>query len=275
MMISENIFLKLSQKVQNLGFKQSLIEISKIAFDGIPIDRLTVWTLENNNTILKCDFKMQTNVTTFECSDTLDLAKYPAYHKALLSEKVISANDVYNSTFVFELDDDYLKPNNICSSASFPFFVDGKLSGMVVISTVERYYNWRVEDIQFGNDVAQVISIAYVSSKRNEDLNKLNKYAAKIKTMNEELKLVIEKKNEQFIEYGFINSHLLNAPLSRLKGLMNLIVIEMDGENRETELDFLISKVYEEYKAMDDIVTQISVLVNKGEELDRDDIVTD
>jgi hypothetical protein len=274
-MISENIFLKLSQKVQNLGFKQSLIEISKIAFDEIPIDRLTVWTLENNNSVLKCNFKMQTNVFTFECSDTLDLARYPAYHKALLSEKVISVNDVYNSSFVFELENDYLKPNNICSSASFPLFVDGKLTGMLVISTVGRYYNWKVKDIQFGNDVAQVISIAYVSSKRNEDLNKLNRYAAKIKTMNEELQKIIEKKNEKFIEYGFINSHLLNAPLSRLKGLMNLIVIEMDGENRKTELDLLIGKVYEEYKAMDEIIAKISILVNKGEELDRDDIVTD
>lgn len=270
MTISENIFLKLSQKVQNLGFKQSLIEISKIAFKGIPIDRLTVWTLEKKNLTLKCSFMMQSGVPTFECGQTLDLTKYTAYHKALLSEKVIAANDLYNSSFLFELEDEYLKPNDICSSLNFPFFVDGHLTGMVVVSTVERYYKWKQDDIQFANDVTQVISIAYVSSKRNDDLKNLNKYAKKIKSINKDLQEIIEKKNKQFIEYGFINSHLLNAPLSRLKGLMNLIVLEMEGENRENELDFLITKVYEEYNAMDDIVTQISILVNNGEEFDRD-----
>ncbi len=269
MEISENIFLKLSQKVQNLGFKQSLIEISKIAFEGIPIDRLTVWTLNKNNTVLDCNFKMQSNVPSFDCGYQLDLTKYASYYKALLSEKVIAANDVYNSIYTFEMEEDFLRPNGICSSINIPFFVDSQLSGMVVVSTIDRYVTWRSEDIQYANDVTQVISIAYVSSKRNEDLKKLNNYAEKIKGMNEKLQEVIKKKNEKFIEYSFINSHLLNAPLSRLKGLMNLLVHEMEDEDREDEIDFLISKVYEEYDAMDNIVTQISILVNKGEELDH------
>lgn len=268
--ITENIFLKLSQKVQNLGFRQSLIEISKIAFEEMPIDRLTVWTLEKNNTILKCNFRMQHEDSAFDCGYVLDLNKYPSYHKALLSEKIIAANDVYNSSFTFEMEQDFLRPNNICSSINIPFFIDGKLAGMVVLSTVGKYLNWTKEQIQFSNDVVQVISIAYVSSKRNEDFNKLNSYVEKTKNMNKELKEVIKKKNEQFIEYGFINSHLVNAPLSRLKGLMNLIVIEMEGENREDELELLISKVYDEYREMDEIVSQITNLVIKGETLDRD-----
>jgi hypothetical protein len=268
--ITENIFLKLSQKVQNLGFRQSLIEVSKIAFEELPIDRLTVWTLEKNNTVLKCSFKMQYEFPSFDCDYVLDLKKYPSYHKALISEKLMVANDVYNSQFTFEMEEDFLRPNNICSSVNIPFFVDNKLAGMVVLSTVGRYVTWTREHVQFSNDVTQVISIAYVSSKRNEDLKNLNNCAEKIMTKNEELLEVIKKKNEQFIEYGFINSHLLNAPLSRLKGLMNLMVLELEGENREAELDFLITKVYEEYKAMDEIVRQISHLVNKGEELDRD-----
>jgi hypothetical protein len=274
-MISENLFLVLSKKVQNLGFRQSLTEISKITFDEMPIDRLSVWTFEKNPAILRCNFKMQGDETSFDCDTTLDLKKYPAYHNSLLEEKVIVANDVYNSKYEFELDEVYLKPNNICSSMSIPFFVDGHLAGMVVVSTIGHYYNWTRDNIQFGNDVALVISIAYISSKRNEDLQKLNKYAEKIKTHNKELQAIIKLKNEQFIEYGFINSHLLNAPLSRLKGLMNILVLELNGERREADIQFITQKIYEAYDEMDKVVKQISVLVDKGVDIDRDDIVLD
>lgn len=274
-MISENLFLKLSKKVQNLGFRQSLIEISKIAFEGMPIDRLTVWIFEKNSAVLKCNFKMQNEVPSFDCDYTLNLKDYPVYHKCLLDEKVIVANDVYNNKYNFELEEIYLRPHNICSSINIPFFVDGRLAGMVVFSTIGRYCNWTNEHIQFGHDVSEVISIAYITSKRNEDLKKLNTYAEKIKTYNKELQAIIKLKNEQFIEYGFINSHLLNAPLSRLKGLMNILVLELNGERREEDIKFITEKIYEAYDEMDNVVKQISVLVDKGVDIDRDDIVLD
>jgi transcriptional regulator with GAF, ATPase, and Fis domain len=270
MNISENIFLALSKKVQNLGFKQSLIEISKIAFEEMPIDRLTVWSFAKNKTLLICQFKMDNISHTFNCDSVLDLTKYPIYHNALLTEKIIHADDVYNSKFIFQMGDDYLRPHNICSAINVPLFVDGLLIGMVVMSTVGKYYSWKQEDLQFCSDIAEIISIAHIASKRNEDLRNLNKKAENFKSINDDLKEVIKRKNEQFIEYGFINSHLLSAPLSRLKGLMNLLVIEMDGENREVEVDLLMSKLFEEYKEMDEIVDRISEVVDKGESLDRD-----
>ena len=267
MNISENILLLLSQKVQNLGFKQSLIEISKIAFECMPIDRFTVWRFTKNNTFT-CEFKMEDGVSKFDYEFVLDLNKYTNYSKALHNEKIMIANDVYNSNYIFEMDD-HLKLNNICSVINVPIFVDGLLSGMVVMSTVGRYLTWKQEDIQFGLDVSQVVSIAYVSSKRNEDLLDLNKCAEKLNAINTDLQKVIEEKNKKFIEYGFINSHLLNAPLSRLKGLMNLLMYEIENEKRELEINNLIKMILHEYEDMDNVVTQISVLVSKGEEFDR------
>jgi len=268
-MVSENIFLELSKKVQNLGFKQSLIEISKIAFDGMNINRLTVWKFHDH--FLSCQFKYQDGISDFDCNFSFNLNEYPSYTKALLEQRTVVANDVYNSQFTYEFYDHFQK-ENIKSILQIPIYVDGVQYGMVFFGKTRKYHTWTKEDIKFGGDVSQVISIAYISSKRNEDIRKLNEYADRIKTFNEELQEVIRKKNEQFIEYGFINSHLLNAPLSRLKGLMNILVLELNGQNREEEIKFIIDRIYESYDEMDNVVSQISALVDKGADIDRDDI---
>lgn len=271
-MISQNIFLELSKKVQNLGFQQSLIEISNIALEEMNINRLTVWTFDQNNTI-RCQFKTDKNGQNFDGDNILELNLFPTYLKILLSEKIVIANDVYTNNCTFEIKE-YFKKHNIYSTLDIPIFVDGLLYGIVCFETTGYPHFWSQEDVRFGSDVSQIISIAYISSKRNDDLKKLNTYAERIKSFNEELQNVIKKKNEQFIEYGFINSHMLNAPLSRLKGLMNILVIELNGEKREEEMKFIINKIYDAYDEMDNVVRQISVLVNKGStDIDRDDII--
>lgn len=260
-MISENIFLEISKKVQNLGFKQSLIHISSIAMDEMNIHKFSVWTFEEDNK-LKCRFRRNSDGTNFTCSDISDLAKYPIYSEALKSQKILKINDIYNDSRVSEYLSKF-EELNVKSTLQIPIYIDGLQYGMVFFSK-NVPYNWTNYDVVFGSDVSQVISIAYISSKRNEDIRKLNSYAEKIKLFNSELQELINRKNEQFIEYGFINSHLLNAPLSRLKGLMNILMIELDNERREEEIKFITEKIFEEYDAMDKIVKRISILVDKG-----------
>lgn len=273
-MISQNIFLELSKKVQNLGFQQSLIEISKIAMEEMGINRVTVWTFSEKQTI-KCRFKANKTSEDFDCGSTIDLNSYPTYLKFLLAEKIVIANDVFTNSCTFEIKD-YFKANDIYSTLDIPVFVDGLLFGIVCFENTGEGHFWSPEDVRFGSDVSQIISIAYISSKRNEDLKKLNAYADRIETFNKELQDVIKKKNEQFIEYGFINSHLLNAPLSRLKGLMNILMFELNGERRDNEIKFITEKIYEAYDEMDKVVKQITVLVQKGStDIDRDDIILD
>lgn len=268
-MVSENIFLEISKKVQNLGFKQSLIHISQIAMNDMNIQTFGVWTFEENN-LFKCRFRRQKDKQNFNCNEVRDLNKYPIYLQALKSDTILKINDVHRDYRTSEYMDIFDKLK-IKSTLQIPIYIDGIQYGMVMFSK-DEYYNWTNEDVIFGSDVSQVISIAYISSKRIEDLRKLNSYAEKIKQYNIELQEIINKKNEQFIEYGFINSHLLNAPLSRLKGLMNILVLELNGERKQSEIDFIISKIYEEYDEMDKIVTKISVLVNKGASPSRDSI---
>lgn len=260
-MISENIFLEISKKVQNLGFKQSLIHISSIAMDEMDIYKFSVWTFEEDDKF-KCRFRRLSDSTNFICTDITDLSKYPVYSEALKSQKILRINDIYNDSRATEYLSKF-EEFKVKSSLQIPIYIDGFHYGMVFFGK-NAPHNWTNHDVVFGSDVSQVISIAYISSKRNEDLRKLNSYAEKIKSFNAELQELIRRKNEQFIEYQFINSHLLNAPLSRLKGLLNILMIELDNERREEQIKFITEKIFEEYDAMDEIVKKISVLVDKG-----------
>ena len=68
---------------------------------------------------------------------------------------------------------------------------------------------------------------------------------------------------------GFSHADRHHATVSDL----TVLVFELNGERRDSEIDFIIDKIYDAYDEMDKVVKQITVLVNQGSsDIDRDDI---
>ena len=72
------------------------------------------------------------------------------------------------------------------------------------------------------------------------------------------------------MEYAFINSHLLRAPLARLLGLSDLI----SREARLPEDKELWSRFITETRDLDTVIRKISELLIEREELSRADILS-
>ena len=102
--------------------------------------------------------------------------------------------------------------------------------------------------------------------QKNEELNaqnkRINKINAKLQKLNENLESRIaertsdlEQKNAQLTEYAFINSHLLRAPVARVRGLLGLLDKTSDQQKRKEILDHLKQAGID----LDEVVNQISV----------------
>ena len=80
-----------------------------------------------------------------------------------------------------------------------------------------------------------------------------------IKSINENLETLVkrrtldlEERNKKLVEYGFINSHLVRAPLARIMGLSDLISRDMNSNDQTLvnlltysaqELDIILSRI--------------------------------
>ena len=78
----------------------------------------------------------------------------------------------------------------------------------------------------------------------------------------------LEAQNRQLTEYAFINSHLLRAPLARVLGLSNLLILEQNTPVNNKLIESLIVATSE----LDQIIRRISDILYDGNNLTREDI---
>lgn len=67
--------------------------------------------------------------------------------------------------------------------------------------------------------------------------------------------LVLREQNKRLTEYAFFNSHILRAPVSRIRGLLSLLTMKIDWEEEQkvrvllaasmNELDLAIKSINE------------------------------
>ncbi|MDH5381344.1 MAG: hypothetical protein OEW75_10855, partial [Cyclobacteriaceae bacterium] len=106
----------------------------------------------------------------------------------------------------------------------------------------------------------------------NQKLFNLNE---KLNFTNENQELIIEERtakleqqNKVLIEYAYINSHLMRAPLARILGLSALL------ENQHAELkgSELFKALVQSSEELDSIIKKVSDILYEGNEISREDL---
>jgi GAF domain-containing protein len=179
-----------------------------------------------------------------------------------------------------------------------PIIIDGKTVGVICCENKFMQKKWQTEDILYTQSLSDYIAIAFKNEQiknlinqikiqnaellsKNSEIESMN---SELCTLNEELRstndmleetvrartLALETQNKQLMEYAFINSHLLRAPLSRILGISNLIITEI----KQIETMELLEALVNSTKELDGIVRKISLLLQDGNNLTREDIET-
>jgi GAF domain-containing protein len=199
---------------------------------------------------------------------------YPSYFEALREEDIIPADDAETDPKTFEFKDSYLRPLHIKSMMDTPYFLDGKLAGVICCENLEHTH-WLPEDILFAQALSDIVTLVFKSAQRKEYESKIRIHKKEITQINQSLEEKISKRtqelesqNKQLTEYAFINSHVLRAPLSRILGLINLIE-RSDTNSKEQEL---INHLKLSGEELDNVVKQINKAIDSGSHFNRDHI---
>jgi GAF domain-containing protein len=276
-------------KSKNINFgdlQSSLMEIAQAVAESLGASRVSIWDYQKEKQQIECAAAYDADQKKPFQESPISIMDNPLYFAAMLQEEVISVKNAREDMRTRDFTEFYLKPNNIYSMLDSPFFMDGQFAGILCCEHRDRPRDWSHEDIFFTTSMTEIISLAYRASARRQyeiNIKKLNKEiaeqnelliqkTAEVEVINQTLEERVRerteeltRKNEQLTEYAFINAHLLRGPLSRIKGLVNLMELKKHGENTD-ELFSLLKKSTDD---LDQVIHGITRLINEGN-LDRD-----
>ncbi|WP_250631935.1 GAF domain-containing protein [Rhodoflexus caldus] len=271
--------------------------VCEIAGHALGVSRVSVWHLEDNYQKLVCQYLLRRGEEkTYESAILLREDSEP-YFAALLTMPYIAAADAQTNEATACFTETYLKPLDIYSMLDCPILAEGKPIGVICCEQQKSRKEWQTQDILFLQSLADLIALHYKNKRikhllqeirhqnlelvaksnevetMNEELNALNE---ELQTINETLEQRVEERthqleiqNQQLREYAFINSHVLRAPLARIRGLLYLMTHDPNATNDWELIRILIAEANE----LDAITTKISDILYDGSNLTREDIL--
>jgi GAF domain-containing protein len=256
--------------------------LCEVLADNLRVSRVSVWNLSEQNTILTRVHLHEDDMSTDE-HVALKRSDFPAYFQALETEPFIMATDAQTHADTSEFTESYLKPLQIISMLDCPIVVENRVVGVICCENKYETRDWKPEDTLFMQSLSDLIAeyrqneeirklYLTVQQKNNELVNKTNE----IKSVNDNLEWLVrnrtqelEERNQKLVEYGFINSHLLRAPLTRILGLSDLISREVTLQEKQMLLHLLDSA-----RELDKVISRINDTLNENQFITKEDVIS-
>ncbi len=166
--IQNKVLLELSRnKALYRGDLQiALREITAAAAQTLEIERASVWLYDEKKTSIECFDLFERNVSQHSQGTKLTAVDYPAYFKALKQDWMIVANDARTHPTTIEFTDSYLLPLDITAILDTPIQLGGQMMGILCLEQVGQSHAWTIEEQNFANSMADLVSLAIEAHSR-------------------------------------------------------------------------------------------------------------
>lgn len=205
-----NTIISVSKSAEvNFGsLDEALNYIVSTAAGSLLVSRISIWKYHPEMPErIECIAAFDRNTNRHFTQSLLVYSDNEPYFKAIKTEKVISADNALDNPDTTEFATKYLQPLGIKSLLDAPFFLDGKLAGVLCCEQQGEHRKWSGEDIIFATSMAEVVSIAFRS--------------------------VAQKSYEKDLEaFSYSVAHDLRSPLRMMLGYTNIL-----GEDYGKHLD--------------------------------------
>jgi PAS domain S-box-containing protein len=138
-------------------FDRAVEEVTETATEVLDASAVNVWLLDEEDDVLRCVDEYDRIEDEHESGMTLDVDAYPEYVDAIRSNRSIAAEDARSDPRTRGLAGDYLEPNDVQSLLDATLRSEGEVKGVVCHETREETREWSGDEVQFANDVADIV----------------------------------------------------------------------------------------------------------------------
>lgn len=147
------------------GMKKITLMVSEVA----NCDRVSIWIFHKENPSLWTlfagwDRREQTYMKRME----LDMSSYPNYYQTIQRDRFVDAADVVNDPRTAELTATYSVPHEISSLLDAPFFLRGKIKGVICLEHRGEQRRWKGYEKQFVVTVAEQVTQLLLNAERKK-----------------------------------------------------------------------------------------------------------
>lgn len=281
---NNEVLMKLSKSanIKDGDFHSSITEIGNIIYKTLDVSRVSIWAYDTFQHLIVCVFATSNDKKKSTDMPVLNLDKYPLYFITLKNNRIIPASNANTNEATRDFKDSYLTPANIKSMLDVPFYIDGKLGGVICCENQNEIREWYVEDENFVHSMADYISLSFESAERKNEQDIILKQKNEISFQNDILNTQkdfieninqslaqkvadrtaeLETRNKQLEKFAYANSHTIRGPLSRILGLLNLIDL------KDTELDekMLMTNIRLSANEVDKAISEINQILTNSE----------
>ena len=141
--------------------------LTKEVVNALDADRASVWLYSRNRKSIVCEQLYVKDEDKFYQGTELLESDFPSYFNALSQNKTIVADDAETNPATSCFLEAYLKPLQIKSMLDIPIIYQRNNLGVICIESC-RLRTWTKEEINFGQLLAPLYSLAYTAKESNE-----------------------------------------------------------------------------------------------------------
>lgn len=154
------------------------------------VSSVSVWEYtdgDSSDIHLKCLKSHERSSQDFSKDLLLSQKQFPAYFRMLNRQQPIVIDNVHDNTVSSEFSQSYFKVSDIVSLLHVPYFINGKLKGVVCCEQRGKVREWSVEDQLFMKSMANLITVSYQNLQQLEQQKALRHYNTELLNVQDEL----------------------------------------------------------------------------------------
>ena len=213
--------------IQNGNWTEALEKMTSTIGKHLKVSRTAVWHYQLTEDNLRCEMMYAHTTGDFQSGQELASRMYADYFAALTSEQTIIAPSVSEHPATRSLATEVYQTANVQSVLYVPYFVDGRVAGLIGCEQQFEQREWTDEDVDFLKSCADLLSVTYNTHRINISLHQLNDDQETLQTIIDNIPRAVFWKDKELRFQGCNKLFASNAGLMSHKDIIGKTDFEM------------------------------------------------
>lgn len=133
--------------------------ITESLVEAIDVERASIWLYNEDQTAIECVDLFVRTKREHSAGVVLKAADFPAYFKAVESQRTLAAVNAHTDSATSEFSEVYLRPLGINSMLDVPIWANGKMVGVVCHEHTGDFRKWTTDEETFAYIMGNIVGM--------------------------------------------------------------------------------------------------------------------